>query len=264
MVKVARAATQAWEAAWLKSATPNFVAQQYHAEATMVQFGGALISGQPALREFMDSLRTRVREATLAFTDFDAGEGIAYIYGPLFLQPRRAGPMANGQHLTVLRRERSGYLIRSQMFIGKDSTGSFPRLPAHHPSGPLTVQAMKNAGTVARYRSANDVLNQLHVAWSRADTAGVFNLLASSALVHLPGEEMGLRGAPMRAAISALLQRAGDLHFVTLDYDSSGRLGALFGQYYMEVRGGTPFVGYFGLIVTWQENGWKVRSLVFA
>jgi hypothetical protein len=264
MVKIVRAATQAWQEAWSRPAESNVVIERYHPEATVVQLGGPLVAGRETVRALTDSLRARVGAASLGFSDFEASEGIAYIYGPFSMEPRNGtSPTINGQHLTVLRREKNGFLIRSQLFLASAGAGALPLLPARHPSGPLTVQSMANAGTVARYRSANDLVNQLHRAWSAHDSVGIFALFSANAVLQLPGEAVAVSGARARAAVHTMFQRAGELHFVTLDYDASGRLGVLVGQYYFDVPGGAGLTGYFGLVIDWHENKWQVRSLIF-
>src|SRR5262245_34310184 len=87
MLKSARETMQALQDAWPTAAGAEQIGKLYHDAATIVQPGGALISGAPAIRALTDSLRARARQATLALTDFEASEGIAYVYGPLFMEP---------------------------------------------------------------------------------------------------------------------------------------------------------------------------------
>jgi hypothetical protein len=262
-LKAIRPAIDAWQAGWPIASTPNRIIDQYGENPTVVQVGGPLISGQVAVRAMTDSLRVRIREATLALSDFEASEGIAYLYGPLVLEPRdAASPSMSGHHLTVLKREAGGYRIRAQVLAAPEGGGTLPRLPASHPSGPLTVQAMAQRATPARFRNANDMLNNLHVAWSRSDTTALFGLLAGNALVHLP-DEMGTTGQDARRALSNALNRTGELHMVTLDYDGAGRLLMLVGRYYLGLDNGSSRDGYFGLVLG-EENGiLKVRALMF-
>jgi ketosteroid isomerase-like protein len=265
MVKVVRSALQTWQEAWSKVADASAVTDRYHSEATIVQAGGPLIAGHVAVRAFTDSLRKLIRDGSLGFSDFEASEGIAYIYGPFSLEPRDGtSPTINGQHLTVLRRDNKGFLIRSQMFVPQSGAARISFLPAQHPGGPLTVQSMANAATVARYKSANELLTQLHRSWSDNDSTGVFALFNGNATVQLPGQSSGMTGARARAALNELLERSGDLHFVALDYDASGRLGVVMGQYYIEIPGADALNGYFGMVLDWRENKWMVRALVFA
>ncbi|MGH7472035.1 MAG: hypothetical protein ACRENP_29140, partial [Longimicrobiales bacterium] len=232
--------------------------------ATVVQPGGALISGSAAVRALTDSLRTRVREALLALTDFEASEGIAYIYGPLSLDPRQSAiPTVQGHHLTILKREKNGFRIRSQVLLATPGPRALPRLPALHPSGPLTLQAMTDRATLARYRGANALLNQVHQAWSHSDTTALFALFSETALVQLPGQAAGVVGLRARRELSSLLDRAGDLHLATLDYEGSGRISVLVGQYYLELDGGAAANGYFAMVLTGDGNNWQVRALVF-
>jgi ketosteroid isomerase-like protein len=264
MLKSIRTFTQAWQDAWPIAGSANRLVPLYSQDATIVQMGGALVSGSTAIRGLTDSLRTRIREATLAFTDYEASEGIAYVYGPLTMETRQLGaPAVAGQHLTVLKREDKGFRIRSQLFVATEGPSPFPRLPALHPSGPLTVQAMANRTQVARFRSANDLLITMRAAWSRSDTTALFALLSENALIQLPGQAAGTVGQTARRALASLVERSSNLHLVTLDYDASGRLIMLIGQYYLELAGQATN-GYVAFILVGSGQDWKVRSLVFA
>jgi hypothetical protein len=264
MLKTIRATIDVWQLGWPIAGGRNRIVEQYSEAATLVQPGGALISGTDAIRAVTDSLRARVRSATVAFTDFEASEGIAYIYGPLTLDPRVPTLAAvNGQHLTVLKRESKGFRIRSQLLLTAKGEGGFPRLPARHPSGPLTIQAMAHPAIVARYRNAHDLLNQVHVAWSNSDTTQLFSLLSENVLVQLPGQAEGVVGLLARRELANLLDRAGDLHLATLDYEGASRISVLVGQYYLELEAGTAATGYFAMVLAGEGNVWKVRSLVF-
>jgi ketosteroid isomerase-like protein len=263
MLKAIRAVTQSWQDAWPIAGGTNRLVELYSQEATIVQPGGALISGNTALRQFTDSLRVGVREATLAFTDFEASEGIAYIYGPLTMEARRPGGSGlAGQHLTVLKREQKGFRIRAQLLVMPTAGPVFPHLPALHPSGPLTVQAMANRAQVARFRSANDLLASLRAAWTQKDTTALFALFGEHALVQLPGESAAV-GTLARRALSNLVERSSNLHLVTLDYDGSGRLIVLMGRYYLE-RAGVGTSGYVAFILAGDGSTLQVRSLVFS
>src|SRR5687768_13707054 len=88
MIKTVREFNTAWQNAWPVSANGSRPADHYNSEATLLQPGGGLISGQPAIRAFTDSLRAQIRDATLALMDYDASEGIAYYYGSFQMSPR--------------------------------------------------------------------------------------------------------------------------------------------------------------------------------
>src|SRR5687768_846374 len=66
MIKTVREFNTAWQNAWPVVSNGNRLADHYNSEATLLQPGGGLISGQSAIRTFTDSLRTQVRDATLA------------------------------------------------------------------------------------------------------------------------------------------------------------------------------------------------------
>ena len=263
MLKSAREAMQAFQEAWPAPAGGERLAKLYHDAATIVQPGGGLISGAPAIRAFADSLRGLARQATLALTDFEASEGIMYVYGPLFLEPLDARALSlEGQHVTVLKRESKGFRVRAQLLLPGQGDWTLRRQPPSHPSGPLTIQSMSQRPTAARYRSANYLLNQVQVAW-RSDTTALFALFTPNALVRLPGQPAGVSGSKARQELSDILNSTGDLRLATLDYEGAGRMGVLIGQYYLELNGGGAATGYFALVLVGDGDDWKVRSLVF-
>ncbi|MEX2282407.1 MAG: nuclear transport factor 2 family protein [Gemmatimonadota bacterium] len=265
MIKTVREFNTAWQNAWPVVSNGNRLADHYNAEATLLQPGGALISGQPAIRAFTDSLRTQVRDATLALMDYDASEGIAYYYGSFQMSPRQPTDLdITGQHFTVLKRESKGFRIRAQLLMANEGTSALPRFPAAHPGGPLTVTAMSNKGTVDRYRSANALIHALHQAWSRSDSTALLSLFHGDALIQLPGQQAGNRGTQARRDLTGYIARSGELHMVTLDFEGAGRMSIVIGRYYLEVTGGTSVDGYFGLVMTGYGDDWRIRSLVFS
>jgi ketosteroid isomerase-like protein len=265
MIKTVREFNTGWQNAWPVVSSSNRLADHYSAEATLLQPGGGLISGQPAIRAFTDSLRLQIREATLALLDHEASEGIAYYYGSFQMSPRQPTAMeVTGQHFTVLKRESSGFRIRAQLLIANQGVSGLPRFPAAHPGGPLTVTAMSNKGTLERYRSANVLVNALHEAWSQSDSTALLGLFHADALVQLPGQQAGSRGTQAQRDMIEYIARSGALHMVTLDFDGAGRMSVVVGRYYLEVAGGASVEGYFALVMTGYGNDWKIRSLVFS
>jgi len=124
---------------------------------------------------------------------------------------------------------------------------------------------MTNRGTVERFQSANDLVNKLHVAWGQSDTTALFRLFSDNALLQLPGKATGRAVSMSRADLLETVNNSRELHLVTLDYDGSGRLSVLLGQYYLERSGNTGASGYFALVVMGgPDEDWKIRALVFS
>ena len=267
MIKTVREFNTAWQDAWPAASSTNRIAEYYSAEATLLPPGGGLVSGQAAIRAATDSLRAHVREITLALVDYEASEGFAYYYGSFELQPRQpTAAMMTGQHFTVLKRESKGFRIRSQLLMARETGSTLPQIAAAHPSGPLTVSAMANKGTLERYRSANQLVNRLHLAWSRSDTTALFGLFQNDALIQLPVQTTGakLNQIQTRRDLIDYLARSGELHMVTLDFDGAGRMGIAVGRYYLELDGGPSIEGYFAMVITGYRDDWEIRSLILS
>jgi ketosteroid isomerase-like protein len=267
MIKTVREFNTAWQNAWPVSSSTNRIAEYYSSEATLLPPGGGLVSGQTAVRRATDSLRAHVREVTLALVDYEASEGFAYYYGSFELQPRLpTAAMITGQHFTVLKRESKGFRIRSQLLMAEETGSTLPQIDAAHPSGPLTVTAMANKGTLERYRSANQLVNRLHLAWSRSDTTALFGLFQNDALIQLPGQTTGgkLNQIQTRRDLIDYLARSGELHMVTLDFDGAGRMAVAVGRYYLELDGGASIEGYFAMVITGYRDDWEIRSLILS
>jgi hypothetical protein len=263
MIKAMRELTAAWQDGWPPAGGPNRIVEHYAEEATLLQLGGALVSGSAAVRAVTDSLRTRIREVALGYTDFEASEGIAYFYGVFTMQPRTpTAAEINGHHFTILKRGRNGLRIRMQTLHGTGDA-ALPQLPATHPGGPLTVDAMANNGTLARYRNANDLINGLHLAWARADSSALLNLFHGDALIQLPGQAAGSKGTQAFRDLLEFKTRSRALHFLTLDFDGAGRISALLGRYVVELPGEKTIEGYFALVLTGDGIDWRIRSLLF-
>lgn len=262
MIKVVREGVGKWQESW-DAANSNRLAEQYMDEAALVQPGGALVTGSAGIRPALDSLRAHVSETRLAFTDYASSEGIAYVYGRFEMEPR-VGTLAtiHGHHLTVLKRDRAGFRVRIQLFHPAAGTANFPTHPELHPSGPLTLDVLKKPASVARYRSANALLNQLHLAWARPDTAALLDLFTPDALIQLPGQEAGVKGPQAGKDVLEFRARTSALHLVALDYDNSARITSILGQYLFELPNGSTFHGYFAAILAGEDDDWKVRALI--
>ena len=266
MIKTVREFNTAWQNAWPVGAGTNRLAEQYSAMATLLPPAGGLVSGQAVIRSTTDSLLAYVRETTLALTDYEGSEGIAYYYGSFEMQPRQpTAAMVTGQHVTVLKREANGFRVRMQLLLAAQAAG-LPRIEAVHPSGPLTTEAMSNKGTLDRYRSANELMSALRRAWSQSDTAALFGLFEQGAMVQLPGQAVGgkLNQVHARKDLIDYLSRTGELHMVTLDFDGASRMSVIVGRYYLEVDGSPSIDGYFAMVVTGYRDDWRIRSLILS
>jgi ketosteroid isomerase-like protein len=262
MIKVIREAAGRWQESW-DAPNSNRLADQYADEAALVQPGGELVTGSAAIRAAVDSLRARVGEARLGFTDYASSEGIAYFYGPFEMEPR-GGTLAtiHGHHLTVLKRDRAGYRVRMQLFHPAPGTANLATQPELHPSGPLTRDVMNKPASFARYRSANALINQLHLAWERPDTAALLDLFTPDALIQMPGQAVGVKGPQAHKDVLEFRARSSALHMVPLDYHNAGRISSMLGQYLVELPSGSTFQGYFAVILAGNDDAWRIRALI--
>ena len=262
MMKIVREVAGRWQESW-GSANAKTIAEQYADEGALVQPNGAMVTGSAVIRPALDSLRARVRAARLGFTDYDSSEGFAFFYGPFEMEPRSDTlAIIRGHQLTVLKRDHAGYRVRMQLFHPAPGAAILPTQPERHPSGPLTLDVMKKPAAVERFRSANALLNQVHLAWTRPDTAALMNLFTSDALIQLPGEAVGAKGAQAYQSVLDFRARTTALHLATLDYDNSGRISSILGQYLFELPNGSSFQGYFAAILIGRDDIWKVRALI--
>jgi ketosteroid isomerase-like protein len=109
----------------------------------------------------------------------------------------------------------------------------------------------------------NRVMGEWGAAWGRDDLDGVVGLYWDNAVLIPPG------GAPLRGLdairehLTRTLPTTGRMEAFMLDFDASGGMAVVFGNYMLE-DGGTQRTG--PLITVYLQRGrtWKIRSQVFA
>jgi ketosteroid isomerase-like protein len=109
----------------------------------------------------------------------------------------------------------------------------------------------------------NRVMGRWGAAWGRDDVDGVVDLYWDNAVLIPPGG-VPLRGLEaIREHLTRTLPTTGRMEAFMLDFDASGGMAVVYGNYMLE-DGGTQRTG--PLITVYLQRGrtWKIRSQVFA
>jgi CubicO group peptidase (beta-lactamase class C family)/ketosteroid isomerase-like protein len=263
MLKAARAQVGAWLAAW-RGEGAHGLERQYSPMATLVPPGRSALEGGEAIAEWAAAVVPATADANVTITDFDASEGIAYLYGNYSLMPLRSGdPMSSGQHVTLIQREGRDWPIRAQMYVPSSETRAYGPVGARGASGnPESLMAPGVATAVVEH-DALLAIAALRTAWASRDTAGIAAMFAGNALLHLPTRDQPARGPQIGVALSAALDTFTVLHTALVDYGGSERLSWMLARYYLQGSSGESLHGYLMVVLAGSRGRREIRSLVF-
>jgi CubicO group peptidase (beta-lactamase class C family)/ketosteroid isomerase-like protein len=259
MLGVVRAQISEWMDVW-QSGSVDQLARRYSPTATIVPPGGRPVQGPDEIAEFSAASMALASDAALSITDFDASEGIAYMYGPYTFAPRHAGEQhATGHHVTLLQRDGRTWRIRAQLYRHDGAPSFFPT------GGPLPVPAAMAAAAPAApiQNDAMITLAALRNAWSNGDVRGALALFTHDALLQLPTSSAAARGELLHAELAEAMGSFRALHTVLVDFGQAERISFLVGRYYLEPRSGRAQDGTFIVVLARQQGGRSIRSLVF-
>ena len=129
-------------------------------------------------------------------------------------------------------------------------------------------QQIDNRSIMAEYHAevieqVNRVMSRWGAAWGRDDVDRVADLYWENAVL-IPVGGLPLRGQDaIRAYLAEALPATGRVEAFMLDFDASGGMAVVYGNYMLEVEGGPQRSG--PLITVYMQRGrtWKIRSQVF-
>ena len=232
----------------------------YLKDAVVLPPGGSFITGEAVVRDWLQSVRTQVRDAATSMIDHDASDAIAFVYSPYSFSARDgSGTLNGGVQLSVLLKERQDWQVRAQLFMPSDSTRPLatPKVP------PLPIyQLPRDADqtTRARYDRAIATFAALRTGWAEGRLAA--DLLSGEFLLRAPGEETALHGDTAVTHLQTRIRQLGQLQTATVDFATRGRLSYLMGRYYVTTTTG-PRTGSFIVILADEERAQRVRALLF-
>jgi CubicO group peptidase (beta-lactamase class C family)/ketosteroid isomerase-like protein len=260
MLGVVRAQIGEWMDLW-QAASPELLARHYTSTATLVPPGGRPVQGPEELAGFAAVSMATISDAGLTITDFDASEGIAYMYGAYSFTPRRAGELlATGHHVTLLQREGRAWRMRAQLYRPDGNRTPFPTNGSGAAASALAAAA---PGATPMQHDAMLTLASLRTAWSNGDVKAAASLFAPDALLHLPSSADAARGEMLVAELAEAIGSSRALHTALIDFGQAERLSFLIGRYYLEPRDGRAQDGSFILVLAGQAGRRRIRSLVF-
>jgi ketosteroid isomerase-like protein len=273
-----------WLAAWRGEARTPFEAH-YAELATLVPLGGGPVQGREQLATFGAAAVPATSDANLTITDFDASEGIAYIFGSYTFVALRAGvPMSTGQHVTMLQRDGGRWRIRAQLY--RPESGSAPWPPSEAGTGNITAGTGNiTAGTgniaagtgntiggaappaaaaaPASRQDALTILAALSAAWAAGDDAAAAAHFTRDALLLLPDHAQAARGPDIRGTLQAAIDSFAALRTAVVDFGQAERLSWMVARYYLEPGSGPARSGHLMLVLAGPAGRRQIRSLVF-
>jgi hypothetical protein len=232
----------------------------YLKSAVVLPPRGSFITGEPVVRDWLQSVRDSVRDASTSMMDHDASDAIAFVYSPYSFSSRDgSGTLNGGVQLSVLFKERLDWQVRAQLFMPSDSTRALP-LPTTQPLPIYQLPRDADGPTRMRYDRAVATFAALRSGWAEGRVPAA--LISNDLLLRLPGEETALKGDSTRSHLDGNVKQFGQLQVATVDFAARGRLAYLMGRYYVATPRG-PRTGNFIVILADEDNVERVRALLF-
>lgn len=275
-----RPVMDSWAAGWRAEGSPPV--EDLYAPDAVVGVQDYFLGGEQALADFTRTVRDRAGALVPSMLDFDASDGLAYVYGTWSASSPQAGTHIGRRLVTVLRKDEGGWAIRFQMF-GADSasaelfgavepTEPWPSLErrvavgsrAFIPSmpGDRERQDRRSVKRIATYHEVIRALASVRTAWNAGDTDAFAELLREGAMVHPPGGGTW-PGTSRPAELKKVLDGYGRLYTVELDFECSGTMTYLSGRYFTETDSGPPLSGNYVAVFQNLGSDWQIRSLLF-
>jgi len=256
-----------WRDAWSGRGDVS-IESHYADSALLVIPGGTVLRGRRQIGVFAGRARLATGGLTTSMLDFDAGDGLAYIYGNWEARPVAGTGMGTGPHITVVMKDRGRWLIRTQVLASADSPSAGPMHVVTESASmtPLTADRIGSGSGAGAHRALygqlSTTLATLRAAWTSGDASAIEALLRDDALLQLPDGAPSMGGVAA-ADLAVALPSYRNLHTVELDFQRSGTMAFVVGRYYAERRSGGARTGLYIAIFKNSGGGWLIRALMF-
>ncbi len=254
------------------------LATLYDERVTFVTPDGELLVGGDAVREYVSWQLPRTSSLDTWRDDFAASGLMTFMYGRYDADSNQPGGDHRGVHVTVAKRDRFTWKIRSKMYLSFDGSGLptetsllSPEPPHVTPDslravfGPraLNGQNERAEWIVDSYYFANSFLGRWRFAWNNDDFTTLASMMSRGVVVRLPYDIPAVGRTNAGYSLQRLLPAVGELSMSILDFDMSERISFCLGRYALNAAG-QNLNGYYLAVVQLQDDGPELRALLFS